>query len=163
MEAPAPFSILLWRAVVEREQEFWIGYRGLLDGDDPVAWTILPKQGELPAELSDHFEVRSVRRFSKEWWLTRPTRRGAWLVDLRFGDYREWDDRGLALRPIFAWEYQVDGRGDPLKRRIKEERDMGPMMARLWKRMMGDPSGWDDAPRLIGNPSVTSEALPMLR
>lgn len=163
MEAPAPFSILLWRAVVEREDEFWVGYRSLFDGDDPVVWTILPKQAELPAELADDFEVRSVRRFSKEWWLTRETRRGAWLVDLRFGEYREWDERGLELRPIFAWEYQVDGRGDPLKRRVKEERKVGPMMTRLWRRIFGDGLGWDDAPRLIGNPSVTSEALPMVR
>lgn len=163
MEAPAPFSILLWRAVVERENEFWIGYRALLDGDEPIAWTIFPKGPELPKQLADDFEVRSVSRFSKEWWITRETRRGAWLVDLRFGEFREWDDRGLALRPVFAWEYQVDGRGDPLKRRLKEEREMGPMMGRLWERMLGDAGSWDDRPRLIGNPSVTSEVLPTVR
>lgn len=163
MEAPAPFSILLWRAVVEREGEFWVGYRSLFDGESPIRWTIFPKKGEIPSAVSDHFEVRSVRRFSKEWWLTRETSRGVWMMDLRFGEYREWDERGLELRPVFAWDYQVDGRGDPLKRRLKEDRNMGPMMQRLWERILGDSEGWEDRPRLIGNPAVSSETLPTVR
>ncbi len=163
MEAPAPFSILLWRAVVERDDEFWVGYRALLDGEEPMAWTIYPKGGSLPPELADDFEVRSVRDFSNQWWLTRHTKRGVWLVDMRFGEYREWDDRGLALRPTFAWEYQVDGRGDPLKRTLKDDREVGPMMGRLWERMLGGSERWDERPRLIGSPAVTSEALPTVR
>ena len=163
MESPAPFSILLWRAVIEREEEFWVGYRSIFDGDSPVAWTIYPKQSGVPAELADDFEVRAVRRFSNQWWLARETKRGVWLVDLRFGSYREWDDRGLALRPVFAWEYQVDGRGDPLKKTVKEDREIGPMMGRLWKRMLGDEEVFEGAPRLIGNPATTSEALPTVR
>ncbi|MCH7224559.1 metal-dependent hydrolase [Haloferula sp. A504] len=163
MESPAPFSILLWRAVIERDEEFWVGYRSIFDGDSPVVWTIYPKQAGVPADLADDFEVRAVRRFSDEWWLARKTKRGVWLVDMRFGTYREWDKRGLALRPIFAWEYQVDGRGDPLKRTLKEDREMGPMLSRLWERMLGFEEGFDTAPRLIGNPATTSEALPTVR
>lgn len=163
IESPAPFSILLWRAVVEREGEFWIGYRSIFDGDAPVAWTIYPKGGGIPEAVADDFAVRSVRRFSDGWLLARETKRGVWLVDLRFGAYREWDDRGTALRPIFAWEYQVDGRGDPLKRGLEVERKIRPMMERMWRRIEGGPGEWDDRPRLIGNPSMPSEALPALR
>ena len=162
MEAPAPFSILLWRAVIEREGEFWVGYRSLLDGDTSIRWTIFPKQPEVLSKWRETSEVESVLRFSKEWCLARETRRGVWLVDMRFGEYREWDDRGLELRPIFAWEYQVDGRGDPLKSRIKEERDMGEMMKRMWGRIWGELDEWSGRPRLIGNPSVSQEYLPTL-
>ena len=117
------------------------------------------KAGSLD-KWQDAFEVQSVLRFSDGWCLSRETRRGVWMVDMRFGEYREWDDRGLELRPIFAWEYQADGRGDPLKSRMKEERDMGEMMSRMWGRIWGDREEWSGRPRLIGNPAVSQEYLP---
>ena len=82
---------------------------------------------------------------------------------MRFGEYREWDDRGLELRPVFAWEYQVDGRGDPLKSRMKKDRDMGGMMSRMWGRIWGEREEWSGKPRLIGNPAVSQEYLPTVR
>jgi len=160
MESPAPFSILLWRGLIEREEEFWVGYRSLFDGDEPMSWMIFPKQQEVVEKWRETREVKSVLRFSKEWCLARETRRGVWLVDMRFGEYREWDDRGLELRPTFAWEYQVDGRGDPLKSRIKDERDMSEMLRRMWGRILGETEEWSGRPRLIGNPSVSQEYLP---
>jgi inner membrane protein len=35
-DSPAPFSILLWRGVIEREDEFWVCYRSIFDGDEQV-------------------------------------------------------------------------------------------------------------------------------
>ena len=44
MEAPTPFNILLWRAVVDRGDEFWVGYRTVFESHTtPVRWTIYPK------------------------------------------------------------------------------------------------------------------------
>ena len=159
-DSPAPFSILLWRGVVEREDEFWVTYRSVLDGSETFHWTIFPKQNEVLEKWRDTPEVASVLRFSKEWCLARETRRGVWLMDMRFGEYREWDDRGLELRPVFAWEYQADGRGDPLKSRMKADRDMKGMMARMWARIWGEMEDWSAKPRLIGNPAVSQEYLP---
>ncbi|MGE9270977.1 MAG: hypothetical protein ACQKBU_09270, partial [Verrucomicrobiales bacterium] len=161
-ESPAPFSILLWRAVVERDNEFWVGYRSLLDGDRSIVWTIYPKQHEAAKRWEEASEVASVVRFSDGWFIARETRRGVWLVDMRFGAYREWDDRGLELRPIFAWEYQWDGRGDPLKSRMKEDRDSGEMLKRMWGRIWGEREAWSGRPRLIGNPAVAQEYLPQV-
>jgi len=159
MVAPAPFGILLWRGLVERDGEFWIGYRSLFDGERPVSWTILSKREGLLDEWDGVREVAEVRRFSKDWLLARETPRGLWLVDLRFGEYREWDDRGLELRPVFAWEYRQDGRGDRLRPARSERTEAGAMAARLWRRTWGDADGWADRPRLIGNPAVTQEYL----
>lgn len=159
-DSPAPFSILLWRGVIERDDEFWVTYRSVFDGDAPFQWTIFPKQVDVLEKWRDTPEVASVLRFSKEWCIARETRRGVWLVDMRFGEYREWDDRGLELRPVFAWEYQADGRGDPLKSKMKAERDMGGMMRRMWGRIWGGRDDWSAKPRLIGNPAVSQEYLP---
>ena len=159
MEAPAPFSIFLWRAVVERDGEFWIGYRSLFDGDRRVAWTVIAKDEETLERWSEAGPVRAVREFSKDWCVARPTPKGVWLVDLRFGEYREWDERGLELRPLFAWEFQPEGRGDRLKRPRRERAEPGPMAARLWSRTWGPVEDWDARPRLIGNPATSQEYL----
>jgi len=167
MEAPAPFSILLWRCLIERDGEIWMAYRSVFDGDKPVLWTIFPKQQEVLDEWSENpeaWEVREIRRFSKDWCLARPTPKGVWIVDLRFGEYREWDKRGLELRPLnFAWEFQIDGRGDPLKKADREMKEMKPMLDRMWARIWGEQEAWSDRPRLIGNPAVPQEYLGTVR
>ncbi|MEP4078698.1 metal-dependent hydrolase [Haloferula sp.] len=164
MESPAPFSILLWRCLIERDGEVWMSYRSILDGDEPMMWTIYPKGGEALEKWSDVFEVNEIRRFSKDWCLARETPKGVWLVDLRFGEYREWDKRGLELRPLnFAWEYQPEGRGDKLKKADRDAREMGPMLERMWGRIWGEQDEWSDKPRLIGNPAVPQEVLGTVR
>lgn len=163
MEVPAPFGILLWRGLVERNGEIWMGYRSLFDGDEPILWTIYPKGEETLEVWRDNAEVATVRQFSKDWCLARPTPKGVWIVDLRFGEFREWDKRGLELRPRYAWEYQSEGRGDPLKKTHKVDRDTGPMMRRMWARIGGDEEDWGLKPRLIGNPAVMQEYLSTVR
>ncbi|MFC7336765.1 metal-dependent hydrolase [Haloferula chungangensis] len=167
MEAPAPFGILLWRCLIERDGEIWMSYRSLLDGDEPLVWTIFPRHEEVLdqwCENPDAWQVREVRRFSKDWCIARQTRKGVWLVDLRFGEYREWDKRGLELRPLgFAWEFQIDGRGDPLKKADREMKEMKPMLGRMWGRIWGFQDEWSDRPRLIGNPAVPQEYLGTVR
>ncbi len=89
MEAPAPFGILLWRGLIERDGEIWMSYRSIFDGEAPAMWTIYPKDEETLEKWSEVSEVKEIRRFSKDWCLARPTPKGVWLVDLRFGEYRE--------------------------------------------------------------------------
>ncbi|MGB6222698.1 metal-dependent hydrolase [Haloferula sp.] len=164
MESPAPFSILLWRVLIERDGEIWMSYRSVFDGKQSMRWTIYPKDEATLEKWSGIFEVREIRRFSKDWCLARPTPKGVWLVDLRFGEYREWDKRGLELRPLnFAWEYQPEGRGDPLKKADREAMEMKPMLKRMWARIWGEQDDWSERPRLIGNPAVPQEYLGLVR
>ncbi|WP_353567294.1 metal-dependent hydrolase [Haloferula sargassicola] len=163
MEAPAPCSILLWRVVARHGDELWVGYRSIFDGDKPLQWTIFRKDTAALDEWDEHAEVATVRWISKDWCLGRPRAGGIWLVDLRFGEYREWDARGLALRPVHAWDYRLETRGDPMKTTIKDDRDTKAMMARLWRRICGDQEGWEDRPRLIGDPGRPHEFLGSVR
>ncbi|BCX49085.1 LexA-binding hydrolase [Haloferula helveola] len=159
METPAPFSILLWRGVVDRGDEFWIGYRSIFDGDAPVRWTIFTARKDA-GEIMESPTVGAVERFSKGWMIARGTKGGVWLMDLRFGEYREWDKRGLELRPGFAaWEYRPESRGDPMKSTAAERDEKAEMLRRMWARICGDIEGWEAKPRLIGNPSVPQEYL----
>jgi inner membrane protein len=162
MTAPAPMGILLWRCVVEREGDFWVGYRSLFDGERAVTWTIYQKEAGTLEKWTRRPEVAEVRRFSKDWCLARQTADGVWLMDLRFGEWRNWDAKGVALRPIFAWELREETRDDPMKPTESKRKDPGKATKRMWQRAVGNATEWDDRPRLIGNPSRSSEYLGVL-
>lgn len=163
MVAPTPMGSLLWRAVVERDGEFWVGYRSILDDSAEVAWTIYPKEPGTLEAWTRRPEVAEVRRFSKDWCLARQTSEGVWLVDLRFGEWRSWDGKGTALRPIFAWELREETRDDPMKPTRPKRADAGAATKRMWQRVVAEEAVWDDRPRLIGNPARSSEYLGVLR
>ncbi len=165
MEAPTPFNILLWRTLVDRPGEIWIGYRSVFDDPKlPVRWVIVPKGEAAMARHADAREVKTVREFSKGWWIAREAPGGLWLADLRFGEGRAWDERGVALRPSFAWDYDAAKEKDRLHARSPEARGGMEMLRRMFRRVFGeteamDSSGGNSMPRLIGNPGVIQEYL----
>lgn len=171
MEAPSAFNILLWRTLVERPGEIWIGYRSVFDDPKlPVRWVIVPKGEAAMAKYADAREVKTIREFSKGWWIAREAPGGLWLADMRFGEGRAWDERGVALRPTFAWTFEVAKESDRLRRRERDENDGGEsarrmeMLRRMFRRVFGEPDAIDSSagnnmPRLIGNPGVIQEYL----
>lgn len=171
MEAPTPFNILFWRGLVERGNEIWIGYRSVFDAkDQPVRWTVLPKGVEALAPHADAREVKTVVWFSKGWWIARDTPSGLWMADLRFGETRGWDRRGVRLQPFFAWVYDPEARKDRLRQvrgssvpgEPEEETEVKrrtEMFRRMGRRLSGEPGVWDGTPRLITIPPLFSESL----
>ncbi len=162
MEGPSPFNIILWRVLVERPGEIWIGSRSVFDpAGQGIRWIVVPK-GEADLEgFTGEREVKTVLNFSKGWWIARKVPGGIWLADLRFGEGRTWDERGLALRPAFAWTFRPDEAKDRLQTRRPETRGGGEMLRRLARRGMGETAAWDGsggntAPRLILNPGPAS-------
>ena len=165
MEAPTPFNIVLWRALVERPDGIWIGYRSVFDSkDQPVRWVTVPKGAEAVVKYEKEREVKTLLNFSKGWWIARETPEGVWLADLRFGEGRTWDERGVAMRPRFAWSFSAEAPKDRLQTRRPDARGGAEMLRRMVRRAMGETAAWDvsgnnSAPRLIGNPFVLQEYL----
>jgi inner membrane protein len=166
MEGPSPFNILLWRVLVERPDEIWICYRSVFD--PPSAnprWTVVPKGEAALGRYADEWEVKVVKEFSKGWWIAREAPGGLWLVDLRFGEMRAWDERGLALRPRFAWTFEAGAARERLKERKPDDsRGAAETLRRMVRRIGGETDALD-APdgetlvRLIGNPGNLQEYL----
>lgn len=158
MESPTRANIILWRALVERPGEIWIGYRSIFDSrEKPVRWIVVPKGEAALAGFEKEREITTVLNFSKGWWIARRVPGGVWLADLRFGEGRTWDDKGLALRPTFAWNFQWEDPKDRLKFRRPEIRGSSEKFRRMVRRAMGETEAWDESgsdagPRLIGNP-----------
>lgn len=160
MEAPTPFNILFWRTLVERPGEIWIGYRSVFDpAERPIRWTVVPKGGEIAARHAAAGEVKAVQRFSRGWWIAREAADGVWFADLRFGEGREWDKRGVALRPTFAWTYQPASAKDRLRQHGGRGRGAGEVLARMVRRIGGETVAWEESPRLIGGFLALQEYL----
>ena len=152
-EAPTPFNILLWRAVVERDQEFRVGYRSIFEGpSSPVHWTIYPKGHDAVKTMRNLPEMQAVDWFSDGWWIARPHVKGAWIGDLRFGEMRTWGNReGMVDNRFgFAWDLLPHDEHDHLRTKARQMGNTKEMMRRLAWRALGKHEVWDANPRLEG-------------
>jgi hypothetical protein len=153
MEAPTPFNILLWRSVVDRGNEFWVGYRSVFEGPStPVRWTVYPQGADALDGLRDLREVKTLQWFSDGWWIARPHVKGAWIGDLRFGETRRWGDRkGMVdSRLAFAWDVLPGETHDRLRTKFPSREKAGEMLRRMGLRIVGNHKAWEANPRLEG-------------
>lgn len=153
MEAPTPFNIVLWRAAVDRGDEFWVGYRTVFEKRGaPVRWTIYPKQAEAAAPFEYLRETRTIQWFSDGWWIARPHAKGLWMGDLRFGEGRAWGaKKGMVdSRLVFAWDVLPAESGDKLRPIRGARPEPGETLKRMVARIMGDHGAWEANPRLDG-------------
>lgn len=164
MEAPSAFNTLLWRSVVDRGDEFWVGYRSVFEPTSkPVCWTVYPRNRESLAPFESEREIQTLKWFSKGWWITRPHAKGVWLADLRFGETRTHGDKpGMVdSRFMFSWSFESDAEGDRLRRPVREV-GAGEALRRIGWRILGRDEQWEANPRLAGVPGRLPEWLPVV-
>ena len=153
MEAPTPFNIILWRSVVDRGDEFWVGYRTIFERrDTPVRWTVYPRGAESLAGMEDLREVKTIQWFSDGWWIARRHAKGAWMGDMRFGESRVWGEKkGMVdSRPAFAWNVLPGEDGERLRSFHPARTNPGETLRRMGRRMVGMRDEWEAIPRLAG-------------
>ncbi len=153
MEAPTPLNIILWRAVVDRGDELWVGYRTVFEGSaTPVRWTVYPRGGEAMKSVADMREAKTLDWFSGGWWIARPHKTGIWVGDMRFGESREWGAREGMVdhRLAFSWVIDLKSEGDRLRQIGPDGRNPGETIRRMGRRIIGDRTAWDANPRLAG-------------
>jgi len=164
MEAPTPFNILLWRSVVDRGDELWVGYRSVFESRaNPVRWTIYPKGAESAAGMKDLREFRNVDRFSNGWWIARKHVKGAWIGDLRFCEERRWGDKKSMVDShlAFAWDILPDANGERLRQVSVSRKDPLETLRRMVSRICGNHEAWEANPRLAGVTGSLPEFLPV--
>ncbi len=164
MEAPTSHNIFLWRAVVDRGDEFWVGYRTVLESHDaPVRWTVYLKGTESLARVAENREIKTLMRVTDGWWLARPHAKGAWLGDLRLGESRSWGDKkGMVdSRLAHSWLFNPTAKGGRLRLIDESGRNRNEFLRRMSARAVGKRDQWEANPRLAGVPGSLPEFLPV--
>ncbi|MES2437974.1 MAG: metal-dependent hydrolase [Verrucomicrobiota bacterium] len=157
MESPTPFNCLLWRAVVDRGDEYWVGYRSVFERrESPVRWTVYPKGAEALAKVADLRQTRTLTKISDGWWIARPHARGAWLGDLRLPETRVWGSKkGMVdSRLAASWVIDMAAAGDALRLIPPGNGSGGEYLQRMMKRLAGDRPAWEANPRLAAAGSL---------
>jgi inner membrane protein len=162
MTTPTPWNPLLWRGMVDRGDEIWVGYRSVFEWhSSPVRWTVYPRDRRAFAMVDGCAEAKQVATSAKNWWIARPNKSGVWLADLSGGEYRRWGERKGMVDTRFkrAWQLEPQGTGDPLRPLNPEPRTPGEMTRRQLLRTLGQRDAWEATPRLAGVPGALPELL----
>ncbi len=108
---PTPFNIILWSGLVQEGQRgTWVGQYSLLDPDDDIRFSFIPKNRELLKGHVDDPAVETLEWFSKGYYSVSESAGGtAYIHDLRFGR----TDLGLRQdgRYLFTFRLHADGAG----------------------------------------------------
>jgi inner membrane protein len=153
MEAPMPHQIFLWRALVDRGDAVWIGYRSVFEKrTTPVRWTIYPRGAAALDRVSEMRETKTLQTITDGWWIARPHVKGAWLGDLRHAEIREWGvKKGMVdSRPAASWLILADATGDALRPSIATPTKTSDTLKRQTARLIGRRDSWEANPRLAG-------------
>lgn len=164
MEAPMPYNILLWRSVVDRGDEFWVGYRSVFEfHTSPVRWTVYGKGTEALADVVHLRETKTLMAHSDGWWLARPHAKGAWIGDLRHPEARIWGMKKGAVdsRLAFSWVLDTAAKHDRLRPTVTPAHATEGFLRRMIARIGGKRDSWEANPRLAGVVGSLPEFLPV--
>ncbi len=164
VESPFPCNLLLWRSVVDRGTDFWVGYRSIFElHSTPVRWTVYPQGAEALAGVAEMRETKTLVRFTDGWWLARPHAKGAWLGDLRMPEVRTWGSKkGMVdSRLMASWVINATATDDALMGILPDREGDADRLGRIARRTFGDREIWEANPRLAGVRGSLPEFLPV--
>lgn len=153
LESPAPSNILLWRSLVDRGDDFLVGYRSVFEfHSTPVRWTVYPKGAEALASVAEMRETKTLVAFTDGWWISRPHAKGAWLGDLRMPEIRTWGSKkGMVdSRLAASWIINATATDDALTAISPDTTGTGDSFGRMARRTFGNREIWEANPRLAG-------------
>jgi inner membrane protein len=102
---PTPFNNLLWTAISEGKDGFYVGFYSLLDPEDSIiSFRYVPKRHHLLGDAADDTAVERLRWFSRGYFIVRRASDGGLTVqDLRFGR----NDLGLTRRGQYMFTFEL--------------------------------------------------------
>ena len=164
IEVPTPYNCLLWRGVVDRGDEFWVGYRTVFEQfASPVRWTIYPKNEFSLSDTGAIRETKTLTGFTNGWWIARSNSKGAWVGDIRAPESRVWGSKkGMVdSRLELSWAINPSLKSDRLRYIFPDEKNSSDYLQRLVQRIFGNSEVWEANPRLAGIPGSLPEFLPV--
>ncbi|PSQ97272.1 MAG: metal-dependent hydrolase [Bacteroidetes bacterium SW_9_63_38] len=137
---PTAFNNLLWTAIAEGEDGFYVGFYSLLDEDRAVDFRSVPKRHDQLGNAADSPFVDRLRWFSRGYFIVRETGNGRLTIqDLRFGR----SDLGLTRDGTYIFTFVLDrndeGQITGFQQERPEVRVRWPLLRRFVARIGGRP------------------------
>lgn len=137
---PTPLNSLLWTAIAEADDGFYVGYYSVLDDDSDISFRYVPKQHHLLGDAADNPFVERLRWFSRGYFTVEEAPDGTLTVqDLRFGR----NDLGLtdSGKYIFTFHLRRDAQGaiSGFTQTRPEMQLSWPLLRRFVDRIQGYP------------------------
>ena len=164
IQVPTPYNCLLWRAVVDRGDELWVGYRSVFESHEaPVRWTVYLKCAEALSRVRELRETKTLLAHTDGWWIARPNAKGAWLGNVRYPESRTWGSKkGMVdSRLAISWVINPTASGDLLQKSSPSNEDPINYLQRMTERICGNNESWEANPRLAGVNGALPEFLPV--
>ena len=136
---PTPFNNLLWTAIAESRDGFYIGQYSLLDrANAPVDFRYVPKRHDLLGDAAHSTEVKRLQWFSRGYYAVRKSPEGTLrIVDLRFGR----SDLGLTNDGSYIFSFELimgeDGRVNRIRRQEPRVQLTATLLRRFVDRIRG--------------------------
>jgi inner membrane protein len=126
---PAPFSTLLWRAVVMADNGYYEAYYSLLDATNDIRFSYYPSEQDLLNGIEDHWPVQRLQWFSRGIYSVSRVQDDIVISDLRIG-----------VEPDYVFRFKVGEISNPHARPVIPEelvavRDFSRLplfWARIW-------------------------------
>ncbi|MEM6820873.1 MAG: metal-dependent hydrolase [Verrucomicrobiota bacterium] len=133
MTHPTPFNTVLWRALIENEEGYYVGYASLLDSDPKVDLRFIPRKAHLLAPVKETRSVQRLLWFSKGYYMVRVRDEQLQFSDLRFGEFEHPDG---TLSSIFTWAIEPGGRDSTIQQ-VRRKVPEGAF-SKIWERLLGN-------------------------
>ncbi len=137
---PTPLNSLLWMAIAEADDGFYVGYYSVLDDHGDISFQYVPKKHHLLGDAADNPFVERLRWFSRGYFTVRQAPDGTLTVqDLRFGR----NDLGLtdSGKHIFTFHLRRDEQGviSGFTQKRPQMQLSWPLVRRFLNRIRGQP------------------------
>ena len=136
---PTAFNNILWQAIGETDDAFYVGSYSHFDTTPPVSFERIPKRHDLLSDLPDSRALERLRWFSRGYYSVSEGSDGTLYVhDLRFGR----SDMGIGPdgEPIFTFRLEHDpdtGRVVGFEQERPDMQTDTELLARFWERILG--------------------------
>jgi inner membrane protein len=137
---PTLFNNVLWRAVVETPEAYWVGFHSRLDAPGPIRFQRFEKNHRLLAGLENEPAVQRLAWVSNGYFKAERRGEDVYIHDLRYGQAFEW----MQTERDFVFSYRLVppvGEGDysieTIPPRMDRDRD-GASARELVERIRGN-------------------------
>ena len=137
---PTAFNNLLWMAIAEGEDGFYVGYYSLLDDDRKVSFRFVPQKKDLLGAAANNAFVERIQWFSRGYYVVRRAPDGTLTMqDLRFGR----NDMGLTSGGKYIFTFRLIRNEEGAISGFRQERPSMRLTRPLLRRFVNRVQGHD--------------------